>query len=137
MNCKDCKYARSRSVGTIECRFNPPPWVSVGEGDWCAKWELKPSSGNFAPAPYTPFLIEMMLVCYWSPYPHDQFGERWNSAVGELARNTLREQGLVNEDYRPTPKGERWVKRICRVPMDAPEIGSVPCVSGPARITWA
>ena len=68
-----------------------------------------------------PIVIEFMLECYFSHDPEANLGShRWNSSAGRATRRWLWNQGLVDENERPTDRGNAWVKSICSTPL--PEV---------------
>ena len=65
-----------------------------------------------------PITIEFMLVCYFSAEPAQYFEDmRWNSIAGNETREFLLREGLVDENYKATERGEAWVKYICATPL--------------------
>jgi hypothetical protein len=68
-----------------------------------------------------PRTIQFMLACYFSPNPAAVLRDAtWNCGAGREARRWLQENGLLDEDHRPTSRGKAWVKYISSTPLPVP-----------------
>ena len=67
---------------------------------------------------HAPIIIEFMLNCYFSHSPEVNLGRhRWDSPAGRETRRWLLMQRLIDDNNRPTDRGEAWVKAICSTPI--------------------
>src|SRR5688572_15327078 len=69
-----------------------------------------------------PITITFMLACFTSPNPEAVLREAvWNSIAGRRTRQWLLDNGLVDANYKPTSRGDFWVKMsICSAPLPVP-----------------
>lgn len=76
------------------------------------------TNGGFYNNQRAPILIDFMLACYTRPEPCEALGEaHWDSPAGRQTRLWLRENDLIDDNYRPTERGAAWVRFICDTPL--------------------
>lgn len=69
----------------------------------------------------SPLLIELMLVCYYSPDAPGHFGqEQWNAPATREALDWLQANELVRPDLRATGRGKAWIEYIINTPLPVP-----------------
>lgn len=69
----------------------------------------------------TPLIINIMLVCYYSPHPENELPpHRWDSDAARNARAFLVEKGMIDANHRATPLGIMWVRDILATSMPNP-----------------
>lgn len=66
----------------------------------------------------TPFTIQMLLTCHWSPTPEDQYEPKiWNSDAGTATRGWLMDNGLIDDHWKVTARGRALVNILCTTPL--------------------
>jgi hypothetical protein len=65
----------------------------------------------------SPFLIRMMLSCYYSPTPQEEMGDSWLTPAGQQCLEWLRSEALIDDDNKATGRGMAWVDYICNTPL--------------------
>lgn len=65
-----------------------------------------------------PITINFMLACYCSREPWVNIGKaQWDSICGIETRSFLCSEGLLGENYEPTPRGKAWIDMILSTPL--------------------
>lgn len=65
-----------------------------------------------------PIVLKIMLACYTAPFPIEEIGEQcWHSRAGQQTRAYLMREGLVNNEWRATPRGIAWISAFCNIPL--------------------
>lgn len=66
----------------------------------------------------TPLTIEIMLACYCSESPQDNWlPEQWNSPAAAEVRSWLQREELIDVNCRATERGKVWVEYIVNAPL--------------------
>ena len=64
----------------------------------------------------TPLMVEIMLKCYYSYAPEENCMPRvWSSPAAHSARKILIDIGVIDTEFRATPKGIAYVMRLLAV----------------------
>lgn len=69
----------------------------------------------------SPLTLTLMLACHHSVDPENEVGgQTWGSSAGQRSRGWLRQNELIDDQFRSTELGKVWVESMCQTKLPVP-----------------